>query len=463
MGADDLCNAKSINTEGTMQGIWNRTKSEKNSQLVFESETDPKYTISFEKVWSLAVKIGGEEGDKSWQYFWDPATKYLSQKPPAKDGDALSVEILSKDPGENKDAKINDLTNELELKNKEIRDLKNQLENYDYICRNQEKNLRDMAEGKRVDMKANKDKVKKQSASNVDPDDKPPFPFLKIPAAEDPKAQRRYPYPPHVRSSLHPENPAYYPPRSGVPPPDVYGPLPQGPPPYGYHRGYEAYAHEHHHPPFQPPYEPIPYSQPHYSYGDHLRHGEYYPGYSGGVQYAQGPPNPGQRPPSHEPPLHPRPSHYDQYQEQSRSNRRRPEREYAAGEPASQQQRRGEPVHMDSNHYGSSGLRQPKVPSAQSSNAANMGVGKSSVDQMYRRDHPPKSSVPSGNPYANVKLPIGNIGPRNGGNRVRESEKWAAEKVRDDHSRNPYESVSQNPYKDVVAPSAEVVEGSVIR
>jgi len=260
MRADDLFNAMSINTEGKMQGIWNRTKSEKNSQLVFESETDPGYTISFEKVWSLTVKIGGEEGDKSSQYIWDSATRSLSEKPLVIEGEALSVEILHKDPGEDKEAKIHDLTNELELKNKEIHDLKNTLESMLFICRNQEKNLLELvSEGRRV-----RDKVKKKSASNIDPDEKPLFLYAKIPASEDPG--------------------------------------------------------------------------------------------------------------------------------------------------------RGAPVHMDSNHYVSTGLPQAKASSVQTSNAANIVVGKSSVDQMYRRDHPRKSSVPSGNPYANYPpegdvnaFPIGSV------------------------------------------------------
>lgn len=87
-----------------------------------------------------------------------------------------------------------------------------------------------------------------------------------------------------------------------------------------------------------------------------------------------------------------------------------------------------------------------------------MGIGKS-LDQMYGRDQPSKSSVPSGN----VKPPRGYIGPRNGGDRARENAKWATGGARDDHSRNPYDSISENPYKNVVPPSAEVVEGSVRR
>lgn len=90
-----------------------------------------------------------------------------------------------------------------------------------------------------------------------------------------------------------------------------------------------------------------------------------------------------------------------------------------------------------------------------------MGMGKSSVDPAYRRDNPPKSSVPAANPYANVKAPRGNIGPRNGGDRLNENAKWRAQQSMEDHHRNS--SINDNPYKDVVPPSAEVVEGSVVR
>jgi len=88
----------------------------------------------------------------------------------------------------------------------------------------------------------------------------------------------------------------------------------------------------------------------------------------------------------------------------------------------------------------------------------NVGMGKSSVDQAYRRDNPPKSSVPAANPYAHVKPPRGNMGPRNGGDRSNESGKWRAQ---EDHHRNS--SINENPYKDVVPPNSEVVEGSVVR
>jgi len=461
----DLVNAKSISTKGMMTGKWTRTKSGKDSKLVFKSESDPKYTLTFEIVYSVAVEIAGEAGDTSYNYFWDPEVRYLIEKPPVKEDCTLAVEVLSKAVGEENQSnstEIDEIKEKLRLKKIENDDLKNQLQSVEYICRNQEKNLLDLTgEGKRGEIQRNKDNVKKKSTSNIDPDEKPPFQFLKIPTTEEPHPPPRHQYPLHARPPVgYPDHPPYYPPaRPGPPPSEIYDPSLNGPSPHITHQGFETYAHDPQHPQFQHRYDPVTYPPSPYNYHDQLRHGEVFPGYSGAMHYGPGPPP---RPHPHEPPLNPKSNHYDQYPAHLRNYHRRSERDYSTGELTSQPQRRGEPIQEHPKHHVSGASRQSKA--AQASNAlVNIGISKSPVDQMYWRGQPPKSSVPSENPYANVKPPRGNVGPRNGVDEPRKNTNWIGGHARNDHSRNRYQSMSENPYKDVVQPSSEVVEGSVRR
>jgi len=473
MVVDDLVNAKSINTEGLMKGIWKRINSEKNSNLVFKSETDDKFSVIFERAYSVAVEIAGE-GVKSYHYFWDPVTKYLTPKPLVKEDNTLTVNILSKDAGIEQglmSVKIEELTNklhlkqlqlqskedELQLKQYEVDDLKSQLKSVEFICQNQETQLIDLAKQNKI--KANKDKPKQQPQINMKPDEKP------LPKAEEAQPPPRYSYGTPYRSSAgHPDHPPYYPStRPGSPPRDMYGQLPQGAPTYALHRGYEGYGHDLQRPPFQPQYEPVPYPSSPYFYGDQLRAGEEFRGYSGGGCYGHGPPNPGPRPPPYDTPVHPNSNPWDQYPGHPNSNRPWPARDYAAGEPASQE-RRGEPTQVYSNYNATGSPRKVNASPIWASNAhENMEIAKSSMDKMNMKDQRPKSSVPSRNPYLKVTSPVANSGARNGENRERDNLNCPAGKGRDSHLSNPYESISENPYKDVVLPRAEAVEGSVIR
>jgi len=473
MVADDLVNAKSIKTEGLMKGIWERTNSEKNSKLVFKSESDDSFSLIFERAYSVAVEIA-DEGVKSYHYFWDPVTNYLTQKPLVKEDNTLTVNILSKDAGIYQgmmSVKIEELTNklhlkqlqlqsredELQLKQYEVDDLKSQLKSVEYICQNQETYLIDLEKQKKIE--ANKDEAMQQSQINIKSDEKP------LPKAEEAQPPPRYSNGTHYRSSAgHPDNPPYYPTaRPGLPPRDMYGQLPQGAPTYAPHRGYEAYGHDLQRTPYQPQYEPVPYLSSPYFYGDNLRAGENFTGYSGGGRYCHGPPNPGPRPPPYDTPVHSNPKPSDQYPGHPNINQPWPKRDYAAGEPAPHE-RRGEPTQVCSNYNATGSPRQLNASTMEVSNAHEiMGIAKSSKDKMNMIDQRPKSSVPSRNPYLNVKAPIANNGARNWENRERKNLNWPAGQGGDSHLRNPYESISENPYKDVVSARAEAVEGSVVR
>jgi hypothetical protein len=156
----DLAQAKSINTNGLMNGIWNRLSSKKTSNIEFQSASHPDYTLTFKRAYSVIVSTG--ENKKSYCYFWDPERLRLTEiakvEVTEQDDKILSIDVLSAEDLPNKpkekldkmrkiveDRRLKESPISLDKENEslstKIKDLTMQVQSLQFICAKQEKEL----------------------------------------------------------------------------------------------------------------------------------------------------------------------------------------------------------------------------------------------------------------------------------------------------------------------------------
>jgi len=276
-----------------MKGTWKLMPHEKtDSQAVFLSQTNPKFTLTFTNTY--LVKVTEEKKSKAYHYFWDPLQGFLTERTMQADR-KLSIEVIEELGVENNEPK----KQHLEIVNHKLRgkvdDLIKQVQSLQTICQTQEEHLERIANESRETRRDPQLTHYQQSPNNKMPSSaqvatplthrqppySPPHPIPRKWPMGPPPPRPYGSAPPHPTGRQYNPHFSLAPPSSYRPPPLMYD---EGIPP----REFSPWAPPMHGSSHNPSAPPPPHFQ------NQMRHPEHrYPPNSG--RWAQPPPYPFQK------------------------------------------------------------------------------------------------------------------------------------------------------------------------